>query len=270
MYLYAKFHFIFYRQQIWNKTENHECFLVSASHISFDWCHHSRLYDNSENYTYLDLDITYTHLHTYIYIYTHTFFIILGGSEPMLDMIQHHHHESRVSTHVDQCVDAWWRDEGWTQREATRMPEIFVISSWLAVIFQWMSTNCNWIQVSFSSVVHSQEFQSLSATRTCSTLILKRFFISMMFRLLCCFHGNSSVVSGCGPLFFLCQFLCWGGSQDTHGSSALTFDFWLGNEPHQHSHLLHHLLQSCVLWKRRRTSVSMLVLLRNPNNNVSH
>lgn len=54
----------------------------------------------------------------------------------------------------------------------------------------------------------------------------------------------------CGHVLpFLWQFLCWRWSEDAHGCLTVTYGFWLRNKSHHHLHLLHYLLQSCVLWK---------------------
>lgn len=86
------------------------------------------------------------------------------------------------------------------------------------------------------------------------------YFKSLLYGSFCCVHvvncgfrtGVGRLRSCCLALLFLWQFFCWRWSQDAHGCLAVTYDFWFGNKSHHHSHLLHHLLQSRVLWKKKK------------------
>lgn len=61
----------------------------------------------------------------------------------------------------------------------------------------------------------------------------------------------------CG-LVLLWQFFCWRWSQDAHGRLTVTYDFRFGNKSYHNPHLLHHLVQRCVLWEKKNTTKNLL------------
>lgn len=84
------------------------------------------------------------------------------------------------------------------------------------------------------------------------------FFMSttlLLYRLFC----RVCVVSGVVRLrrcrlisLLLRQLLRGRRSEDARGCFTIAYDFWFGNKSHHYLHLLHYLLQGCVLWKRKQ------------------
>lgn len=175
MYLYAKFHFIFYRQQIWNKTANHEC--SRSLRPTSAPLRNVRVYTDLSSQLW-KLHVTgswyNTHTHTHIHMGG-------GGQNP------HVRHDSAPSWassfHACRSVCRFlmaWRRDGPSEKLHRYLKFSFIAigfyvhccgfylplnvhftqfdirgltvlapvslmrhSSWLAVISQWKSTNCN-------------------------------------------------------------------------------------------------------------------------------